>query len=110
MEQILSVLYAVSGIAASALYIPQLIRYHRDPAARMSISVLSWSGWFAVTLVTVLYAAYVVKNALFAMVATTNAVAQLTVLVYGINALLSGRNTASSKLTAISDSAAVSAP
>lgn len=86
MEQILSVLYGVSGIAASALYVPQILKYHRDPESRMSISLLSWGGWIAIAIVTILYALYVVKSPLFAAVATLNVIAQLTVLVYGINA------------------------
>jgi hypothetical protein len=99
MEQILSVLYGISGVAASALYIPQIIKYHRDQDARMSISLFSWSGWIAIALVTILYAVYVVKSYLFAVVAALNVGAQITVLLYGLNArkarrLLSQRNNA----------------
>jgi len=93
MEEILSVLYGVSGIAASALYVPQILKYHRDHEARRSISLLSWGGWIAIAIVTILYALYVVKSALFAAVAGLNVIAQLTVLVYGIHARL-GRKAA----------------
>lgn len=86
MEQVLSVLYGVSGVAASALYIPQILKYHRDPDARLSISLLSWGGWIMIALVTILYALYVVKSQLFAMVAALNVMAQITVLFYGLNA------------------------
>lgn len=88
MEQILSVLYGASGIAASALYVPQILKYHRDPDARMSISLLSWGGWIAIAMVTILYALYVVKSTLFAAVAGLNVTAQLIVLCYGVNARL----------------------
>lgn len=88
MEQILSVLYGASGIAASALYVPQILKYHRDREARMSISLLSWGGWIAIAAVTILYALYVVKSYLFAAVAGLNVIAQLTVLFYGVNARL----------------------
>lgn len=91
MEQMLSVLYGVSGFAATALYIPQILRYHRDPLMRCSISLLTWGGWIGVTLVTILYAIYVVKSPLFALVAGINALAQLTVLTYGITARISGK-------------------
>jgi hypothetical protein len=91
MEQVLSVLYGASGIAASALYVPQILKYHRDRDARMSISILSWAGWIAIAAVTILYALYVAKNYLFASVASLNVVAQLTVLFYGVNARLSTR-------------------
>lgn len=86
MEQVLSVLYGLSGIAASALYVPQILKYHRDREARLSISLLSWGGWIAIAIVTILYALYVVKSPLFAMVAGLNVIAQLTVLFYGVNA------------------------
>lgn len=84
MEQVLSMLYGISGVAALGCYLPQLIRYHRDPRARDSISVSSWSGWIAVTLVTLLYAIFVQKSALFAGVTAMNAAAQCAVLTYGI--------------------------
>lgn len=86
MEQLLSVLYGASGIAASALYLPQILKYHRDHDARRSISLLSWGGWIAIACVTILYALYVVKSQLIAMVAGLNVLAQLTVLSYGVNA------------------------
>lgn len=85
MEQVLSVLYGASGVAASALYVPQILKYHRDPEARRSIALLSWSGWIAIAAITILYALYVVKSPLIAMVAGLNAIAQLTVLAYGLH-------------------------
>jgi hypothetical protein len=103
MEQILSILYGASGVAASALYVPQILKYHRDHHARRSISLLAWGGWAAIAAVTVLYALYVVKSDLIAMVAGLNAVAQLTVLVYGAHARLapavSGQDDARSIVT-----------
>ncbi len=86
MEQILSVLYGVSGIAASALYLPQILKYHRDREARMSISLLAWGGWIVIAAVTIAYALVVVKSPLIAAVAGLNILAQLTVLAYGMSA------------------------
>lgn len=88
MEQLLSVLYGASGITASALYIPQILKYHRDPASRESISLLSWGGWILIATVTIAYALVVVKSTLIAAVAGLNIVAQLTVLAYGIRTRL----------------------
>lgn len=85
MEQVLSVLYGASGVAASALYVPQILKYHRDPDARKSISLLSWGGWIAIAAITILYALYVVKSPLIAMVAGLNVMAQLMVLAYGLH-------------------------
>jgi cobalamin biosynthesis protein CobD/CbiB len=94
MEQVLSVLYGVSGVAASALYIPQIVKYHRDRNACSSISLLAWGGWIAIAVVTILYALYVVKSYLFAAVAGMNVAAQLTVLFYGLKARMSKNATA----------------
>lgn len=102
MEQLLSVLYGASGIAASALYVPQIIKYHRDPDARRSISLLSWGGWIAIAIVTILYALYVVKSPLFAAVAALNVTAQLVVLCYGVNARLERSHTSRSPASTIS--------
>ena len=88
MEQLLSVLYGVSGIAASALYIPQIIRYHRNPASRASISLLSWGGWIVIAGITIAYALCVVDSVLIAGVAGLNVLAQITVLAYGFTARL----------------------
>ncbi|GAB3545373.1 hypothetical protein GCM10027343_21700 [Noviherbaspirillum agri] len=101
MEQILSVLYGASGIAASALYVPQILKYHRDPDARVSISLLSWGGWIAIALVTIMYALLVVKSHLFAMVASLNVVAQLTVLLYGLTARFGRSATAAAGKSAL---------
>ncbi len=96
MEQVLSVLYGASGIAATALYVPQILKYHRDHQARLSISLVAWGGWIAIAAITVLYALFVVRNSLFAMVAALNIVAQVTVLAYGVNARWVRRGRASS--------------
>ncbi|HJV86119.1 MAG TPA: hypothetical protein VJ698_11660 [Noviherbaspirillum sp.] len=80
----MSALYGASGIAATALYLPQILKYHRDREARLSISLLAWSGWIAIAAISVLYALVVARNPLFAMVAGMNIAAQLVVLSYGI--------------------------
>lgn len=86
MEHVLSILYGASGIAATALYLPQLLKYHRDHDARRSISLLTWSGWIVITAITILYASCVLKSHLFAAVASMNVMAQLAVLGYGMKA------------------------
>jgi|GEM_PF-1970983 len=86
MEQFLSVLYGASGIVASALYVPQILKYHRDRDARLSISLVSWAGWIAIAAITIAYALCVVKSYLIAMVAGLNVLAQITVLSYGVRA------------------------
>jgi uncharacterized sodium:solute symporter family permease YidK len=94
VEKILSVLYGASGVAASLLYVPQVLRYRRDRQSCLSISLLSWSGWIVIGVITVLYATFVARNALFASVAGLNVAAQSAVLAYGIHARLASRHAA----------------
>lgn len=91
MEHLLSVLYGASGIVSSALYLPQILKYHHDHAARGSISLSSWGGWIAIAMVAILYAVYVVKNYLIAAVAGLNVAAQTIVLFYGVSARVAKR-------------------
>ena len=91
MEQLLSVLYGASGIAASALYVPQILKYHRDRESRMSISLLAWSGWAVIAAITIAYALCVVKSHLIAAVAGLNILAELVVIGYALSARLRGR-------------------
>ncbi|KIF80182.1 hypothetical protein [Noviherbaspirillum autotrophicum] len=91
MEQVLSLLYGTSGVLASALYVPQILKYHRDQAARRSISLFSWGGWIAIAMVSILYAIYVANNYLIAAVAGLNVTAQTVVLFYGLTARLATR-------------------
>lgn len=98
MEQILSVLYGISGAVAAALYLPQIMKYRCDREARLSISLLAWSGWIAIAMVTILYALYVVKNYLIAGVAGLNIAAQAVVLSFGIRTRLARRKPDASAL------------
>jgi hypothetical protein len=88
MEHLLSLLYGISGVTSSALYLPQILKYRRDRDACRSISLLSWGGWIAIACVTLMYALFVVKSRLFASVVSLNIVAQSCVLSYGVRARL----------------------
>jgi hypothetical protein len=91
MEHLLSLLYGISGVTSSALYLPQILKYRRDRDACRSISLLSWGGWIAIACVTLMYALFVVKNRLFAGVVSLNILAQSCVLAYGVRARIEDR-------------------
>ena len=91
MENVLSLLYGLSGLASAALYLPQIMKYRRDPEARRSISLLSWGGWIVIACITLLYALFVVRNRLFAGVVSLNILAQCSVLTYGVRARIEER-------------------
>lgn len=94
MEHLLSLLYGLSGLTSSALYLPQILKYRRDPEARRSISLLSWGGWIVIACITLMYALFVVKNRLFAGVVSLNILAQSCVLAYGVRAHIETRKRA----------------
>ena len=94
MENLLSLLYGLSGLTSSALYIPQILKYRRDAEARRSISLLSWGGWIVIACITLLYALLVVKSRLFAGVVSLNILAQACVLAYGVRAHIEERRRA----------------
>jgi hypothetical protein len=86
MDQLLTLIYGATGVAAAALYLPQIRTYHRNRATRCSISLVTWGGWIAIACVTILYGVFVIDNMLIAAIAGLNALAQLVVLGYGIAA------------------------
>lgn len=86
MDQFLTLLYGASGVAAAALYLPQIRNYHCDPLSRKSISLVTWGGWIAIACITIVYALCVINNMLIATIAGLNIIAQLTVLAYGLGA------------------------
>lgn len=106
MEKLLTLLYGASGVAAVALYLPQISTYHRDLTARRSISLLSWGGWLALAGITILYALYVISNPLIAGIAALNVLAQATVLFYGVRSRLASTTPASTPAPVLAPAAA----
>jgi hypothetical protein len=79
LSELLSGLYALSGIAACACYVPQIRRLMADAAARRAMSLATWGGWLVVGMVTVLYAGLVVGAREMVAVAGLNWLCQAVV-------------------------------
>jgi predicted anti-sigma-YlaC factor YlaD len=76
----LSLLYAASGVAGCACYVPQLARLARSAEARRGMALASWAGWLCLSLIAVLYAALVVGQGVMVVVCGGNALCQAMVV------------------------------
>ncbi|ACJ01192.1 hypothetical protein [Rhodospirillum centenum] len=56
MQDLLTLTYAVGGIAAAFFHVPQWLRLWRTPALVAGISPWSWLGWFGISLNSLAYA------------------------------------------------------
>jgi len=65
-------LYAVNGLVAVLLYLPQIGKAWKDREHALSVSLLSFGGWCLGSLVTSLYAWLFVKDRMFTAVSIGN--------------------------------------
>jgi uncharacterized protein with PQ loop repeat len=65
-------LYAVNGVVAVLLYLPQILKAWNDRKHALSISLLSFGGWSIGSLVTALYAWLFVGDSMFTAVSLGN--------------------------------------
>ena len=77
--------YAFGGVGVALSYWPQLSLYWREPKAREAISPVTWATWSGGALLTACYAALVVQDLPFAIISCVNAVASVTVLLFGLS-------------------------
>ncbi len=65
-------LYALNGIVALLMYVPQFVTACRDGAGARSISLLTFGGWGIGSAITVLYAWLSVGDRMFTLVSLGN--------------------------------------
>ncbi len=65
-------LYALNGVIALLMYVPQFITACRDRNSAGSISLLTFGGWGVGAVITVLYAWLSVRDRLFTVVSLGN--------------------------------------
>jgi uncharacterized protein with PQ loop repeat len=65
-------LYAVNGVVAVLLYLPQILKAWKDRNHALSVSLLSFGGWCIGSLVTALYAWFFVRDRMFTAVSLGN--------------------------------------
>lgn len=77
--------YVAGGLGVALSYWPQLRLYWRSREARQSISPITWAAWSGGALVMTCYAALVVQDLPFAVISGVNALASVTVLLFGMS-------------------------
>lgn len=65
-------LYAVNGVVAVLLYLPQICKAWKDKDHALSLSLVSFGGWSLGSLVTALYAWLHIKDRIFTAVSLGN--------------------------------------
>ncbi len=65
-------LYALNGIVALLMYVPQFVSACRDTTSARSISLLTFGGWGIGSAITVLYAWLSVGDRMFTLVSLGN--------------------------------------
>ncbi|HJV37105.1 hypothetical protein [Geomonas sp.] len=65
-------LYALNGVAAVLLYLPQIGKAWKDREHALSLSLISFGGWCVGSLVTALYAWLLVGDRIFTAVSVGN--------------------------------------
>ena len=65
-------LYALNGVIAVLLYLPQINSAWKDRDHALSLSLLSFGGWSIGSLVTALYAWIFVKDSMFTAISLGN--------------------------------------
>lgn len=72
----LSILYAASGVAGCACYLPQILRLARSAEARRAMALASWLGWLCLGVVALLYAQVVARQGAMVLVCSLNTLCQ----------------------------------
>ena len=65
-------LYAVNGFVAVLLYLPQIISAIKNKERALSLSLLTFGGWSVGSLITALYAWYLVEDKMFTAISVGN--------------------------------------
>jgi uncharacterized protein with PQ loop repeat len=65
-------LYALNGVAAVLLYLPQIMKAWKDRQHALSLSLVSFGGWCIGSLISSLYAWLLVKDRMFTAISLGN--------------------------------------
>ena len=80
----LSFLFALVPVVSIAAYVPQLWRLAQNPSSARALSLVTWLTWSATGVVSLLYGAFVVADALLTAVFAANAAGQLAVTGFAV--------------------------
>lgn len=93
MNLLLSIksLYALNGLIAILLYLPQINSAWKDRNHALSLSLLTFGGWSVGSLITALYAWMSVQDKMFAAISLGNMAGSGTVFLIVLSSRLSSR-------------------
>lgn len=80
LAQTISTLYAATGLIIIGSYGPQLWSVWRSRNGARDVSLLTWAGWSASAVVSVLYSSLVVRDRTFTLVCCGHLVGCLAIL------------------------------
>ncbi len=90
-HSVLTSLYAGSGMATVAFYLPQLLKLITSAEARRAMSPLSWGGWTVAAWISLAYAALAIGDTAMVMVGAANALCQSLVFTLAMGQRLADR-------------------
>ena len=88
-------LYALNGVVAVLLYLPQITRAWSDRSHALSLSLFTFGGWCIGSLITALYAWLSVKDHIFTAISLGNMAGSGTVFLIVLCSRLASRNNSS---------------
>lgn len=88
-------LYALNGIVAVLLYLPQILRAWNDRSHAASLSLLTFGGWCLGSFITTLYAWLYVKDHIFSAISLGNMAGSGAVCFIILSSRLASRKTSS---------------
>ena len=95
LQLTLKSLYALNGVIAVLLYLPQITRAWSDRNHAISLSPLTFGGWCIGSLITALYAWLSVKDHIFTAISLGNVAGSGTVFLIVACSRIASRNNSS---------------
>lgn len=86
-------LYAINGIVALILYVPQILNVWKNRDSTASVSLVTFGGWTIGSFITTCYACLLVKDQLFMAVSLGNVIGSGTVFCLVASRRLMSRQT-----------------
>jgi uncharacterized protein with PQ loop repeat len=88
-------LYALNGVIAVLLYLPQIAKAWKDRNHALSLSLVTFGGWSIGSLITALYASFLVRDHIFTAISLGNMAGSGAVFFIAASNRLASRGTSS---------------
>lgn len=88
-------LYALNGVIAVLLYLPQITKAWKDRSHALSLSPVTFGGWCIGSLITALYASFLARDQIFTAISLGNMAGSGTVFFIAASNRLASRGASS---------------